>query len=57
MKKTCTQLVAGFAGAWGDGGVCTARQHQTGAAASSWGEVAHPGLPRREQSRLEHRVL
>ena len=52
-EKTCTWLVAGLAGAWGNGGVRTAGQHQAGAAASSRGEVAHPGLPRQEQSRLE----
>jgi hypothetical protein len=34
--------------AWCVSGVRTAGQHQAGAAASSRGEVAHPGLPRQE---------
>ncbi len=39
------------------GGVRTAGQHQAGAAASSWGEVTYPGLPRQEQNRLECIVM
>jgi len=39
--------------AWCVGGVRTDGQHEAGAVASSRGEVAHPGLPRQEQSKLE----
>ncbi len=38
--------------AWCVVGVRTAGQHQAGAAASSWGEVTHPGLSRQEQDRF-----
>ncbi len=51
MRRSLDKSRKQVIGCWD--GVRTAGQHQAGAAASSRGEVAHSGLPRQEQSRLE----